>query len=109
MAQQGDRSRGKRLKALARWLRQGGPEGLRTLETLGETPAQIDLPPPIEWEAPLWELFARIGGQWRYTMEGRAGLDFAVYIPLIERRGWDLERALVLLRAIEEELLTRDG
>lgn len=41
-------------------------------------------------------------------MAGAVGLDLAVFVPIIQARGWDLELSLELLGAIEEALLARE-
>jgi hypothetical protein len=54
---------------------------------------------------PVWTLYVRISTQWRVGMGGAVGLDYVPALKLIEARGWHLERALDLLRAIESECL----
>lgn len=43
--------------------------------------------------------------QWRVGFNGATGLDLNVFIPVIERNGWDLDVCLALLAAIEDEML----
>lgn len=66
---------------------------------------EADLPPGLEWEDPVWGLFVQVSTQWRVAFGGPVGLDYGPAIRLIEGKGWDVERALGLLRAIEREML----
>lgn len=61
------------------------------------------------WEAPVWSLYCRLSTQWRQSFGGRTGLDYNVAVPLIDGRGWRLERALDLLRTIEKTYLDWDA
>lgn len=62
----------------------------------------------MEWETPVWNLYARVSSQWRIGFGGRTGLDYGPAIALIEAKGWDVELALDLLRVIEGEELDWD-
>lgn len=64
-----------------------------------------DLPPVLEWEEPVWQLFQLLATQWRAGFGGREGLDFNPFITLMQARGWDVDLGIRLLRAIESELL----
>lgn len=66
---------------------------------------EADLPPALEWEEPVWRLYVRLATQWRVGFGGAIGLDYVPAIKLIEVKGWDVDRALDLLRAIERETL----
>ena len=68
-----------------------------------------DRPPGLEWEEPVWTLFVRTSTQWRHSFGGRAGMDFGPALALAGARGWDLDRTLILLGAIEETWLEIDG
>lgn len=39
----------------------------------------------------------------RVAFGGVVGFDYAVYVPLIERRGWDMDVALTLLGTLEQQ------
>lgn len=68
-----------------------------------------DLPPGMEWEQPVWELYDdRLRTQWRQSFGGRTGLDYNPAIKLIEHYGWDVDFALDLLGAIEQAVLEKD-
>ncbi len=67
-----------------------------------------DFPPDLEWEEPVWQLFQRLGTQWRISLNGREGLDYNPFIVLMQARGWDVDLGTVLLRAIEVEILNRE-
>ncbi len=60
-----------------------------------------DYPPGLEWERPIWDLFLKLQTQRRPN----GGLDYSPAILLIERRGWDLDFCLDLLRVIETTLM----
>lgn len=47
-------------------------------------------------------LYCTLHRQWRTDFNGAAGLDLNVFIPVIERKGWDLGLSLALLEAIED-------
>jgi hypothetical protein len=72
-----------------------------------------DLPPQLEWEAPVWdELYRRVRTQWRWISgldARRTGLDYGPAIAVIEALGWDLLEALDLLHEIELEMLNADA
>jgi hypothetical protein len=68
-----------------------------------------DLPPGLEWEKPVWELYELLHGQWRYGFGGRTGLDYGPALALMHARGWDPDLGAALLRAIEREVLNQDA
>lgn len=76
------------------------------LADLGEEPEEEDLPPALEWEGPLWGLYQILQRQWRMGFKGAAGLDMAVFIPVIRERNWDLALSLELLGEIEDAVLS---
>lgn len=80
----------------------GGPAALADLVKLGEQPGEEDLPQPLEWESPLWELYRRLSSQRIAVFSGYRPVDYAVLLPQIERRGWQVDMALDLLDAIVE-------
>ncbi len=98
----------KRLTALVVWYRKGGAVALKALADLNETPAEEDLPPTLEWEEDLWEMYWLLKKQWRVNLNGYTGLDLNVFIPVIEKRGWDLMISLELLSAIEDVMLNKE-
>ncbi|MDH4274621.1 MAG: DUF1799 domain-containing protein [Gammaproteobacteria bacterium] len=75
---------------------------MEALRAVGETPAQEDLPPPLQWEAPIWRLYCQLGTQWRIGPQGALlGLDLNAFWPAITRAGWDTNITLDLLAVIE--------
>ncbi|MBI3771470.1 MAG: DUF1799 domain-containing protein [Gammaproteobacteria bacterium] len=82
---------------------------LKALADLGEEPEESDMPPLLEWEAPLWALYQTLKRQWRTGFEGATGLDFNVFLPVIEKRGWDVDLSLELLAVIEGAMLVQNG
>jgi hypothetical protein len=65
-----------------------------------------DLPPSLEWEAPVWELYQRLRTQWRVGPTGKAyGLDYNPAIALMQAAGWDIDIGLELLQVVEVGLL----
>lgn len=68
-----------------------------------------DWPPQLDWEEPVWTLFVRTSTQWRHSFGGRAGLDLGPLLAIARERGWDTERTLILIGAIEETWLEIDG
>lgn len=64
-----------------------------------------DLPPGMEWEEEVWELYERLRTQWRESFNGRTGLDYNPFIKLIEHYQWDLELTIDLLGVIEHTVL----
>lgn len=68
-----------------------------------------DMPPALEWETPVWELYELLQHQWREGFNGRSGLDFGPAIRIIDARGWDLDLTLQLLHTIEHEILSREA
>lgn len=87
------------------WIRQGGTEALKALADVGEAPGSEDLPPLLQWEAPLWSLYAKLQRQWRWREKAAMGLDMNVFLPVIQSRGWDLDLSLDLLATIEDAFL----
>lgn len=111
-----DREKGsgkKRLAARARWEREIGWSYLKAIQDAGRKIDAADLPPELEWEAPVWdELYKRVRTQWRWVSgmkAERVGLDYGPAIAVIGALGWDLLEALDLLREIEMEMLTADA
>jgi hypothetical protein len=72
-------------------------------------PDPADLPPVLEWETGIWEIYQAIGTQWRASMAGVVGLDYTPAIALMQARGYRIEIALGLLQAIELAILGRDS
>ncbi len=68
-----------------------------------------DWPPQLDWEEPVWTLFVRTSTQWRYSAGGRAGMDLAPALAIASAKGWDIERTVLLLGAIEETWMEIDG
>lgn len=83
------------------WFRGGKPRAIAELRRLGLTPSPADFPPPLQWEQTLWDWYLRLGAQVRVGPLGPIGLDYGVWLPVIEHQGWDLETAFELLSAIE--------
>jgi len=73
----------------------------------GREPHPDDLPPALEWESEIWELWRRIETQWRCDMDGPVGLDYNPAIAIIRERRWPIEPALELLQAIELTVLKK--
>lgn len=71
----------------------------------GRTPDPEDLPPALDWEAAIWQIFEAIATQWRVSMSGAIGLDYMPAIAIIQARGYSLERSLELLQHIERVVL----
>lgn len=67
----------------------------------GREPDPEDLPPDLGWEEPVWTLYERIHTQWRVGMAGPTGLDYNPAIAIIQARGWQIERSMLLLQAVE--------
>jgi hypothetical protein len=66
------------------------------------------MPPALEWERPVWELYERLSNQWRTGFSGRTGLDYGPFISVMQAKQWDIDLGTQLLRAIEHEILSRD-
>ncbi|MDP1674093.1 MAG: DUF1799 domain-containing protein [Burkholderiales bacterium] len=66
------------------------------------------MPPALEWERQVWELYERLSNQWRTGFSGRTGLDYGPFISVMQVRSWDIDLGTQLLRAIEHEVLSRD-
>jgi hypothetical protein len=99
----------KRLTARARWEATLGWDYIEAIQAAKNQVAPADLPPRLEWEAPVWDLYAQISTQWRYGFGGRTGLDYGPAIHLMQARGWDVGLGLDLLRRIELETLKQDA
>lgn len=67
-----------------------------------------DLPPAMQWEQGVWNLFERIRTQWRAGFNGRTGLDYNPALTLAAARGMDVDLTLELLQVIELETLSQD-
>lgn len=80
------------------WYRRGGPEGLKVLLDLGETPKPGDLPPGLEWESVIWDLYLKIRTEWPLNS------DMSTIHLAIQAKGWDLETALSLFGAIDRAI-----
>lgn len=93
---------GKRLRALARWVKSGGPEGLQALRDAKRKPAKDDLPPPTGWEGEIWEWFRRL-------CEGKPALvPRDRWLRICELQGWDLDIGFDLLDEIERVIGSKD-
>lgn len=70
-----------------------------------------DLPPPLEWESAVWEIYAQVSTQWNTAgMSGiRTGLAYGPAIELMKARGWNLDLGIALIGAIEREHLEWDA
>lgn len=67
-----------------------------------------DLPPSLEWEAPVWDLYLRISTQWRVGGNGAAyGLDYNPAIALMQLWAWPIDLGLELLQAVELETINK--
>lgn len=82
-----------------------GWDYIKSIRDSGRSVDPEDLPPGLQWESPIWWLYERIHTQWRVGMAGAIGLDYNPAIALIQAKGWPLDRALVLLQAIEAGFL----
>jgi len=84
---------------------------VRSVQAAGRAVDPADLPPGLEWERPVWDLYARLQSQWRYAgMSGvRTGLDYGPAIEVMRAQGWDVALGIDLLSAIEHECLTWDA
>ena len=82
-----------------------GWEYIEAIRKSKREPDPDDLPPGLEWEAPVWWLYERVHTQWRVGMAGAVGLDYGPAIELIKAMGWPLVRALGLLQAVEMGML----
>lgn len=86
-----------------------GWEYIEAIRKAGREPDQDDMPPDLEWEAPVWWLYVRVSSQWRTGMAGPTGLDYNPAIALIQSMGWPLPLALDLLQAAERGFLEAWG
>ena len=103
----GNRSK-KRLTARARWVREIGWEYIKAMQEAGREIFPEDLPPMLEWEAPVWTLYEQISTQWRVSAKGAAfGLDYNPAIALMQHWGWPLDLGLKMLQAVELEMIKK--
>lgn len=98
----------KRLAARVRWDYDVGWDYIDSIRRSGREVDPDDLPPALDWERDAWDLYQRVRTQWRVGLNGRSGLDYYPAIRLIEDWGWDLDRALEMLQAIELTYLCED-
>ena len=68
-----------------------------------------DLPPPLEWEQGVYEIYQLIRTQWQYSMAGRTCLMYERAEKIAAARGYDLELFIDCLRAIEYAELKHDA
>lgn len=67
------------------------------------------MPPPLEWEAPVWDLYLLISTQWRVGGNGAAiGLDYNPALALMGLWHWPADLGLELLQAIELEKIRKE-
>lgn len=67
-----------------------------------------DLPPALEWERPIWDLYAKFSTQWRVGFSGRYGYDYGPAMQIAAERRWSLDSVTDLLRSIESVYLECD-
>jgi Phage related hypothetical protein (DUF1799) len=92
------------LTARARWERELGRDYLKAMQDAGREVDAADLPPTLEWESAIWELYLLVCTQWRIAANGRAtGLDYNPAIALMRHWGWEIDLGLELLQAVEAE------
>ncbi|MFH2082076.1 MAG: DUF1799 domain-containing protein [Pseudomonadota bacterium] len=97
----GNRRSKKRLIARARWDVVTGWDYIDAIRKSGREPEPEDLPPDMDWEEPIWNLYEQIRTQWRVGPDRVIGLDYNPAMALIQTHGWRLEQALGLLQAVE--------
>ena len=68
-----------------------------------------DLPPRLQWEQGVYEVYQLVRTQWQYTMAGRASLQYAEARVIAAERGYDMELFIDLLRSIEYAELKHDA
>lgn len=69
---------------------------------------QEDLPPALDWEAPVWALYERLYTQWRVGLRGVPfGLDYNPAIALMQHWEWPIDLGLEMLQAIELEMIRK--
>lgn len=68
-----------------------------------------DLPPRLEWEAPVWALYERVATQWRVGFGGRYALDYNPAIALMQANGSDIELGLELLQVVERSIIDAEN
>lgn len=78
-----------------------GWDFIKSIKDSGRKVDPEDLPPDLQWEAPIWWLYERVHTQWRVGMSGAVGLDYNPAIAIIQSMGWPLAQALGLLQAVE--------
>ncbi|HQS59964.1 MAG: hypothetical protein B7Y56_03405 [Gallionellales bacterium 35-53-114] len=67
-----------------------------------------DMPPAMQWEAVVWELYSLMSTQWRVGSKGEAiGLDYNPAIALMQFWEWPLDVGLQMLQSIELEMLRK--
>lgn len=72
----------------------------------GLEPLASEYPTALQWELPLWTLYhQQLACQYRQGPTGPAGLDYGVWLPVIQSHGWHLDTALTLLHHMETALL----
>jgi len=67
-----------------------------------------DLPPALQWEQGVYEIYRLKRTQWHYTMAGRAALNYEAFEKVAMQRGYDIELFDYLLGGIEYAELKHD-
>lgn len=66
------------------------------------------MPPVLQWEAGVWDLYILVSTQWRVGEKGAAyGLDYNPAIAVMQQWGWPLDVGLGLLQAVELEMIKK--
>lgn len=69
-----------------------------------------DLPPALEWELALYQLYVSLRTQWQYSMDGyRLAFNYATAYSMAHHREWDLDLVTELLNVIETAVLKQDA
>lgn len=67
-----------------------------------------DLPPALQWEQGVYDIYQIKRTQWFYTMVGRVALNYDAFEKIAEARGYDMELFAGLLRCIEYAEMRHD-
>ena len=68
-----------------------------------------DLPPVLDWERDVYDVYSMVRTQWIFTMAGRAAFNHDAALRIAARRGYDEELFQDLLRTIEYAVLKNDA
>lgn len=78
------------------------------MQAAGREVDPADMPPALQWEGGVWELYSLVSTQWRVGHKGAAyGLDYNPAIALMRQWEWPLDLGLALLQVVELEMIKK--